>query len=82
MKSNNLLIFIFIAACASSKNVKGPDGTPRKLITCSQLGKCFEKAAEECKGNFKQIESNVTTIPGYNGTTTEEVKLLVECEKP
>jgi hypothetical protein len=46
------------------------------------LGKCFEKAAEECKGNFKQIESNVTTIPGYNGTTTEEVKLLVECEKP
>jgi hypothetical protein len=80
MKNNKFLVLILLAACASSKNVKGPDGTPHKLITCSQLGKCLEKAAEECEGNFRQRESNVTTIPGYNGTTTEEIKLLVECE--
>ena len=81
MRKYNFLILILLTACASSKNVKGPDGTPHKLITCSQLGKCFEKAAEVCHGSFRQVETNVQTIPGYNGTTTEEIKILVKCEK-
>ena len=76
-----LLLLFFFFGCASSKNVKGPDGTPHKLITCSQLGKCFEKAAEVCEGSFKQVNTETKTIPGYNGTTTEEIKLLVKCEK-
>ncbi len=80
MKKYNLAFFILLVACASSRNVKGPDGTPHKLISCSQLGKCYEKAAEVCKGSFKQVETNVETIPGYNGTTTEEIKILVKCE--
>ena len=79
-KFNYILLFI-LAACASSKNVTGPDGTPHKLITCSQLGKCFEKAAEVCEGSFEQFDTKVNTIPGPNGTTTEEIKILVKCEK-
>ncbi|MES2528087.1 MAG: hypothetical protein V4598_13415 [Bdellovibrionota bacterium] len=81
MRKSKLFVLLILAACASSKNVTGPDGTPHKLITCSQLGKCFEKAAEVCEGSFKQVETKVETIPGYNGTTTEEVKILVKCEK-
>jgi hypothetical protein len=77
----SLLVLLILSACASSKNVKGPDGTPHKLITCSQLGKCFEKAAEVCHGSFKQVSTEAKTIPGYNGTTTEEINLLVKCEK-
>lgn len=69
-----------MAGCASSKNITGADGTPQKLITCSQLGKCYEKAASECAGQFKPIETEMNEIPGYNGTTTEEIKLLVKCD--
>ena len=75
-----ILVFVLLAGCASSKNVAGPDGSPHKLITCSQLGKCYEKAASECAGQFKPVETEIKEIPGYNGTTTEEFKLLVKCE--
>ncbi len=75
-------IFILIVSCASAKNVTGPDGTPHKLISCSQLGKCYEKAAEKCHGQFKPVETKINEVPGYNGTTAEEIKLLVKCEKP
>ena len=76
----NLVLFLLVA-CASAKNVTGPDGTPHKLITCGSLGKCYEKAAEQCAGQFKPVETEINEIPGYNGTTTEEIKLLVKCEK-
>ncbi len=75
-----LTLFLLIA-CASSKTVKGPDGTPHLLITCSQMGKCYEKAAEKCAGQFKPVETTIKEIPGYNGTTAEEIKLLVKCDK-
>lgn len=75
-----ILIFLALAGCASSKKITGADGTPQKLITCSQLGKCYEKAASECGGQFKPVETEINEIPGYNGTTTEEIKLLVKCE--
>jgi hypothetical protein len=76
------LWFLFLVACASSQNVTGPDGTPHKLITCGQLGKCYEKAADVCHGSFKHVgQPETKSIPGYNGTTTEEIKLLVKCEK-
>ena len=81
MRNNKLFFLILLSACASSKDVTGPDGTPHKRITCSQLGKCFEKAAEVCHGSFKQVETTTETIPGYNGTTAEEIKILVKCEK-
>ena len=76
------LIFIFIMSCASAKKVAGPDGTPHLLINCSQLGKCYEKAAEKCYGQFKPVETKINEVTGYNGTTTEEIKLLVKCDKP
>lgn len=75
-----ILVFVLLIGCASSKNVKGPDGTPHKMISCSQLGKCYEKAASECAGQFKPVETEINEIPGYNGTTTEEIKLLVKCD--
>lgn len=78
----NSFIFLLLIGCASSKNVTGPDGTPHKEITCGTLGKCYEKAAEQCAGEFKPVETVINEIPGYNGTTTEEIKLLVKCEKP
>ncbi len=81
MFKNSLILLFLSVGCASSKNVEGPDGTPHKSITCSQLGKCFEKAAEVCRGSFKQVETTSKTIPGYNGTTTEEITILVKCEK-
>ncbi len=77
----NLVFLLIILGCASSKEVKGPDGTPHLQITCSQLGKCYEKAAEKCFGQFKPVETVINEIPGYNGTTTEEIKLLVKCDK-
>jgi hypothetical protein len=77
---SSVVFLIFLTACASSKDVTGPDGTPHKLITCSQLGKCYEKAAEKCRGQFKTVDTKIASIPGYNGTTTEEITLLVKCE--
>ncbi len=75
-----LLCLLILASCASSKDVKGPGGEAQKLISCSQLGKCYEKAAEVCKGKFTSLDTKVNTITGYNGTTTEEVKLLIKCD--
>lgn len=80
MKKTNVILLTLLISCASAKDVTGPDGTPQKLITCGQLGKCYEKAAEECHGSFKQINAETKVVPGYNGTTTEEIKLLVKCE--
>ena len=75
-----ILVFFVLIGCASSKNVTGPDGSPHKMISCSQLGKCYEKAASECKGQFSPVETKINEVPGYNGTTTEEIKLLVKCD--
>lgn len=75
-------LLILLVSCASARGVKGPDGTPHQLITCSSLGKCYEKAADKCHGQFHPVETEINEVPGYNGTTTEEIKLLVKCEKP
>ncbi len=76
-----VLVLFLIIGCANARKVTGPDGTPHQLISCSQLGKCYEKAAEKCEGQFKPVETEIKEVPGYNGTTTEEIKLLVKCEK-
>ncbi len=76
-----ILSLLILVSCASSKDVQGPNGEAQKMITCSQLGKCFEKAAEVCHGQFKTLDTKTSTIPGYNGTTTEEIKLLIKCEE-
>lgn len=74
-------VLLVLVACASAKKVNGPDGTPHELITCGNLGKCYEKAADICHGKFHNVgEPKTETIPGYNGTTTEEINLLVKCD--
>ncbi len=82
MKINSTFVaFLILSSCASSQDVTGPDGTHHKLITCSSLGKCYEKAAEVCNGQFEPVNTEINEIPGFNGTTTEEIKLLVKCGK-
>lgn len=75
-----MLLLLLVFGCASARKVTGPDGTPHQLISCSQLGKCYEKAAEKCRGQFKPVETEINEVSGYNGTSTEEIKLLVKCD--
>ena len=74
-----LLILFFLVSCASSKDVKGPNGEMQKLITCSSLSKCYEKAAEECHGQFETIKTDTKEIIGPRNNYTEQVELLVKC---
>lgn len=76
----SLIFLLILVSCSSAKDVKGPDGETQKLITCSQLGKCYERAAEECHGQFETVKTETKEIVGPRNNYTEQVELLVKCK--
>ncbi len=71
-----LATFIFLTSCAvSQKTTIGPDGTKHKLIECTEVEDCYEKAKSLC-GTYKIVN---TSNEGAGDATV--VKLLVKCDE-
>lgn len=70
-----------LAGCSSVESVRGPDGTPHRLVHCRMgLKHCHEKAAEVC-GKYRVVNSS-GQVKGYTDETSEgETALLIKCEK-
>jgi hypothetical protein len=68
------LFSLLVFGCAASKEVTDIHGNKQKVITCSNLGYCHEKARDLC-GNYQTIDTK--TVPGpFN---SEEISLSVKC---
>lgn len=65
---------VLLTGCASSKDVVTTDGTIQKVITCSRLGFCHEKARDLC-GNYQVIKTDSKEGP-HN---SEEINLHIKC---
>jgi len=70
----------FLVACSTVESVRGPDGTPHRLINCRLgLKDCHEKAAEIC-GKYRVVSSS-GQVKGYTDETSEGTNaLLIKCE--
>lgn len=78
---NPLMVLLFIVAgCATPKDVKGPDGTPHKLLTCDEIEDCYEEASQIC-GKYKIVNTSQhanAVTNGHGGGSYS--KMLVKCE--
>lgn len=75
-----ILVGFLLTACASSKQIVGPDGSNHLLITCSEIVECYEKARKECGGEYT-IANSTSSTSGISGTITVTQELLVKCKK-
>ena len=79
----------FLAGCATSKPIQGPNGKPAYLVKCggAVIDACYKKAAEVCPDGYTLLEKT----GGQNGmglgmgnsmTFTKTTNtLLVECQQ-
>lgn len=75
-----LVSLMFLTACATDvKNIKGPDGTPHKLLGCYDIEDCYKNASKLC-GKYKIINTSNETTPASGGTSNTYTKLLIKCE--
>ena len=76
-------LFILISACATTKEIVGPDGTPHKLVDCRYAEDCYRRAREACEGNYK-IANTTNQVSGgsrrFPSSTWTE--MLVKCDAP
>jgi len=86
----------FLAACATSKQINGPNGTPAYAIRCGAavLSACYEKAGEICPNGYNILTSdgarylgqlgNANVSGGYGSATSVPMitpnNLLIECK--
>jgi hypothetical protein len=70
------ILFLCASCAATSKNIKGPDGTEHKLISGTNIELCYTKATEICNGTYKIINTS-----SYRVETATVFDLLVKCDK-
>ncbi len=77
-----LLLASALSGCASMRtaDIKGPDGTPHKLITCMKIENCYLDATEVCGGKY-QIVNTSSEVGGDATGTSSMTKLLVKCTR-
>jgi hypothetical protein len=90
------LVGALLFACAMSKQIIGPSGSPAYAIKCgaAALGACYEKAGEICPGGYNILTSdgarylgqlgNANISGGYGSALSVPMitpnNLLVECK--
>jgi hypothetical protein len=87
-----LTLFILasaLAACATSKPIKGPNGGTAYFIKCGSavIDKCYEEAAKVCPNGYtfadRQNNPNGVIVPtgaGFIGVRGPN-QMLVECKE-
>jgi len=60
MKKSILIILVVLAGCASSKQVRGPNGQKAYEVKCGNAvkSKCTAKAADLCPHGYSVLERN------------------------
>lgn len=89
------LLAVMLAACATSKPIVGPNGTPAYSIICGAavINACYEKAGEVCPNGYVILNTdgsrylgqigNASVSGAYGSATSIPMvtpnNLLVEC---
>lgn len=75
------LAAVGLTGCGTStRAMMGPDGTQNQLVTCYQIGNCYETAREVCKGNYKIVNSTSEHSTGTDNKVRTEHQILVKCQ--
>jgi hypothetical protein len=90
------LLAVILAACATSKQIVGPNGTPAYSIRCgaAAVNSCYEKAGEVCPNGYAVLNNegvrylgqigNASVSGAYGSATSTPIitpnTLLVECK--
>jgi len=83
-----LLAVIVLGGCATSKPIRGPNGTTAQLIECrgASIGACYEKAGDVCPAGYllldRQPSQAGVMLPVGKSTAHSAGPgvLLVECK--
>jgi|GEM_PF-1737008 len=79
--STAILLGSLLAGCSTVESVRGPDGTPHRLVHCRLgLKDCYQKAAEIC-GKYRVIQESGQARGHSDEKSEEELALLIKCEK-
>lgn len=75
------LVLLVLVGCASasSKKIKGPDGTDHYSIVCNEIIRCYQKANDVC-GKYKIVNSIHNVNHMGMAMSQGESHLLVKCE--
>lgn len=91
MKRLILVVPLILLGCASSEQVKGPNGAPAYLVKCGNAvkAKCTDKAADLCPNGYTELDrkadqyddltkvGNVGILELKADTTT---RMLIQCK--
>lgn len=67
-----LFLAAILAACATSKQIVGPNGTPAHSIKCGAgaVDSCYEKAGEVCPNGYTILDSQGSRYLGQIGSAS------------
>ena len=82
-----LMLLPFLAGCASSTEIRGPQGQVQHLIECpgsaNSMGTCYEKADSLCPAGYDVLDAQQAAGPGFVGPYRRgpgiERQLMVQC---
>lgn len=78
-----------LTACASSKQIQGPNGKPAYFVKCGSaaIDACYEEAAKVCPSGYtfldRQNNPNAVAVPTVGGgfmMARGPNQMLVECK--
>ena len=83
------LCALFLASCATSKPIQGPNGTQAFFIKCGSavIDACYEEAAKVCPKGYDMVDrqANPNSLITPVGNSFMAVRgpnsILIECKK-
>ena len=81
------MLIALVTGCASSTEIRGPQGQVRHQIECSgaanSMETCFKEAKSLCPNGYEVLDTKEVATPGfagpYGGRPGVQRRLVVQC---